>query len=138
MISEMREKLGKEIEALTLAGSPGGKVQASSAYVGLADPAGIGNQDLTGKIAVADRGTLNFIDKYANVKAKGDRPKSTARNLFKEHPRQAFLVMALTAGGTLAFYAYSIYGQRFLVKVADSKNVRQRIHVLLDWTPAVP
>ena len=35
-------------------------------------------------------------------------------------------------------YAVSSNGQRFLVKVADSKNVRQRIHVLLDWTPAVP
>ena len=62
---------GKPIEALTLAGSPGGQVEAPSAYVGLADAAGIAGQDLTGKVAVADRGTLNFVDKYANVKAKG-------------------------------------------------------------------
>ena len=52
---------------------------------------------------------------FSNVAAKVDRPKSTARNLFKDHPRQAFLVMALTAGGTAAFYAYTIYLQKFLV-----------------------
>lgn len=62
---------GASIQALSLSGSPGGKVEAATAYVGLADGAGIGSQDLSGKIAVADRGTLNFIDKYANVKAKG-------------------------------------------------------------------
>ncbi len=62
---------GTSFEALTLAGSPGGKVSAAGAYVGLADAAGIAGQDLTGKIAVADRGTLNFIDKYQNVKDAG-------------------------------------------------------------------
>ena len=62
---------GNTIEALTLAGSPGGKAVAAAVYVGLADDAGIGNKDLTGKMAVADRGVLNFVDKYANVKAKG-------------------------------------------------------------------
>jgi MHS family alpha-ketoglutarate permease-like MFS transporter len=49
---------------------------------------------------------------------QADRPKSTARNLFKDHPRQAFLVMALTAGGTAAFYAYTIYLQKFLVNTS--------------------
>jgi Zn-dependent M28 family amino/carboxypeptidase len=62
---------GHEFEALTLAGSPGGDEEAPSAYVGLADDAGIAGQDLTGRIAVADRGSLNFIAKYANVKAAG-------------------------------------------------------------------
>jgi MFS transporter, MHS family, alpha-ketoglutarate permease len=55
---------------------------------------------------------------FANVAAKADRPKSTARNLFKEHPRQAFLVIALTAGGTACFYAYTIYLQKFLVNTS--------------------
>lgn len=35
--------------------------------------------------------------------------------LFREHPREAWTVMALTAGGTLAFYAYTTYMQKFLV-----------------------
>jgi MHS family alpha-ketoglutarate permease-like MFS transporter len=38
--------------------------------------------------------------------------------LFREHPREAAVVMLLTAGGTLAFYAYSIYLQKFLVNTA--------------------
>lgn len=62
---------GKAIQALTLAGSPGGKVSGPGAYVGLADAAGIAGRNLAGKVAVADRGTLNFIDKYENVKAAG-------------------------------------------------------------------
>ena len=39
-------------------------------------------------------------------------------NLFRDHPREAFLVMALTAGGTAAFYAYTIYLQKFLVNTS--------------------
>jgi len=38
--------------------------------------------------------------------------------LFKHHPREALTVMLLTAGGTLAFYAYSIYMQKFLVNTS--------------------
>ncbi len=38
--------------------------------------------------------------------------------LFRHHPREAGLVMLLTAGGTLAFYAYSIYLQKFLVNTS--------------------
>ena len=55
---------------------------------------------------------------FTNVAGKVDRPKSTARNLIKEHPRQALLVIALTAGGTAAFYAYTIYLQKFLVNTS--------------------
>ena len=55
---------------------------------------------------------------FTNVAGRVDRPKSTARNLFKEHPRAALLVIALTAGGTAAFYAYTIYLQKFLVNTS--------------------
>jgi MHS family alpha-ketoglutarate permease-like MFS transporter len=34
------------------------------------------------------------------------------------HPRAAFTVMGLTAGGTLAFYAYSTYMQKYLANTA--------------------
>ena len=44
-----------------------------------------------------------------------DKPKSSGINLFRDHPKEALLVMALTAGGTLAFYAYTTYMQKFLV-----------------------
>lgn len=61
----------KTVSSLTLAGSSGGKVEAEAVYVGLADEAGVAGKALNGKVAVADRGTLNFIDKYRNVKNAG-------------------------------------------------------------------
>ena len=55
---------------------------------------------------------------FENVAVKPDRRRSTARNLFRDHPREAFLVMALTAGGTASFYAYTIYMQKFLANTS--------------------
>jgi MHS family alpha-ketoglutarate permease-like MFS transporter len=48
---------------------------------------------------------------------KGER-RSGSVALFREHPREAWTVMALTAGGTLAFYAYTTYMQKFLVNTS--------------------
>lgn len=45
------------------------------------------------------------------------RPSSFGA-LFLKHPREAAVVMLLTAGGTLAFYAYTIYPLVFLKKTA--------------------
>jgi len=60
---------------------------------------------------------LAETESYQN--AKGDAgPRSSAWLLFRVHPRAAFTVIALTAGGTLAFYAYSTYMQKFLVTTA--------------------
>lgn len=42
-------------------------------------------------------------------------PKSSPLRLLREHPREALIVIGLTAGGTLAFYAYTTYIQKFLV-----------------------
>src|SRR5215210_832936 len=55
---------------------------------------------------------------YENVAAQKERRRSTAMNLFRDHPREALLVMALTAGGTASFYAYTIYLQKFLVNTS--------------------
>ena len=44
------------------------------------------------------------------------RPSGLA--LMRDHPREVLVVMGLTAGGTLAFYAYSIYLQKFLVNTS--------------------
>ena len=59
------------LEALTMSGSPGGSVEAPAVFVGLADDAGIAGRDLTGRIAVAERGGLTFAAKYQNVAAAG-------------------------------------------------------------------
>jgi MFS transporter, MHS family, alpha-ketoglutarate permease len=70
-------------------------------------------------VAYILRRRLDETLSYQNVAAKGtDRVRSTAANLFRDHPREAFLVMALTAGGTAAFYAYTIYMQKFLANTS--------------------
>jgi MHS family alpha-ketoglutarate permease-like MFS transporter len=54
---------------------------------------------------------------FANVD-RAKAPRSSGLALFRDHPREALLVMALTAGGTLAFYAYTTYMQKFLVNTS--------------------
>lgn len=61
--------------------------------------------------------TESFTNAQAEIRTSA-APKSSAYSLFRHHPRQAFLVMALTAGGTLAFYAYTTYMQKFLVNTS--------------------
>ncbi|MBB6122314.1 MFS transporter [Sphingobium subterraneum] len=47
-----------------------------------------------------------------------DAPRSSFLGLWREHPGAALLVIALTAGGTLAFYTYSTYMQKYLVNTS--------------------
>lgn len=54
---------------------------------------------------------------FATAKASGKKSGTFA--LFREHPGEALLVIALTAGGTLSFYAYTTYMQKYLVNSAD-------------------
>ncbi len=68
---------------------------------------------------------------FENVKADaGDgKPKSGFIQLITKHPRETITVMLLTAGGTLAFYAYSIYMQKFLVNTSGfSREVASQIN----------
>ena len=46
------------------------------------------------------------------------QPKSSAFALFKHHPKAVLAVTFLTAGGTLSFYAYTTYMQKFLVNTS--------------------
>src|SRR6218665_3384458 len=56
---------------------------------------------------------------FKNVKENDDsKPKSSGWALFRHYPKEAFMVMALTSGGTLAFYAYTTYLQKFLVNTS--------------------
>lgn len=48
-------------------------------------------------------------------KTKKSIAKGSVKELFKKHPRAAFTVVGLTLGGTLAFYTYTTYMQKFLV-----------------------
>jgi len=60
---------------------------------------------------------LSETQSFANAKAEG-APKSGFVELITRHPRETMTVMMLTAGGTIAFYAYSIYMQKFLVNTS--------------------
>ncbi|PXA95683.1 alpha-ketoglutarate permease, partial [Nostoc sp. 3335mG] len=67
---------------------------------------------------------------FKNVK-KDDAPRSGFLTLLRNHPKETALVMLLTAGGTLAFYAYSIYMQKFLVNTSGfSKETATQINAV--------
>ena len=63
------------------------------------------------------RRRLTETESFANARGT-DVPLSSGASLFRDHPKAALLVMALTAGGTLAFYAYTTYMQKFLVNTS--------------------
>jgi MHS family alpha-ketoglutarate permease-like MFS transporter len=63
------------------------------------------------------RRRLTETDSFAAAQAS-TAPPSSGASLLRDHPREALLVMGLTAGGTLAFYAYTTYMQKFLVNTS--------------------
>ncbi len=51
--------------------------------------------------------------------------------LVRRHPRESLLIMGLTAGGSLTFYVYTTYMQKFLVNTAGfSKGQASEISAL--------
>ncbi|TRB01858.1 MFS transporter [Rhizobium rhizogenes] len=73
---------------------------------------------------------LAETESFKNAKAEGT-PKSGFWQLLTKHPKETALVMLLTAGGTLAFYAYSIYMQKFLVNTSGfSREVASEINAV--------
>jgi MHS family alpha-ketoglutarate permease-like MFS transporter len=68
------------------------------------------------------RRRLTETESFENAKAAG-APASSGWRLVRDHPKAALLVLALTAGGTLAFYAYTIYLPKFLVDTSGFDRV---------------
>lgn len=72
-----------------------------------------------------------------------DAPKSSALQLILKHPKEALMVLGLTAGGTLAFYTYTTYLQKFLVnttgfsKTAATEVSAAALFVFMLLQPAV-
>ena len=52
------------------------------------------------------------------AKQPADRQPSTARGLWRRHPREFLIVAAISGGGSAAFYAYTTYMQKFLVNTS--------------------
>ena len=55
---------------------------------------------------------------FQGVQIRGETRRSSALALCRIYPRQAFTVVGLTAGGTLAFYTYTTYMQKYLTNTA--------------------
>ncbi len=59
------------VDATTLGGSGEKTVTGVAVYVGLADDIALAGKSLAGKVAIADRGVLDYGEKYDNVVAAG-------------------------------------------------------------------
>lgn len=69
-------------------------------------------------IALYLRSTLYETKAFETQKDKSDERKGTIRELLK-HPKALMTVIGLTLGGTLAFYTYTTYMQKFLVNTVN-------------------
>jgi len=58
------------------------------------------------------------------VVAKKDVTRGSVITLLKDHPRAVLTVVGLTMGGTLAFYTYTTYMQKFLVNTVHLSKER--------------
>ncbi|MDN5397507.1 MAG: MFS transporter, partial [Chryseobacterium sp.] len=65
-------------------------------------------------IALYLRANLHETEAFENKKEVSDKKKGTVTELLK-HPKALLTVIGLTLGGTLAFYTYTTYMQKFLV-----------------------
>lgn len=67
-------------------------------------------------------------ESFEKVEADQRRGASGFIQLITRHPRATLRVLFLTSGGTLAFYAYSIYMQKFLINTSGfSREVAAQI-----------
>jgi len=69
------------------------------------------------------RRRLMETENFTKSAARADTPRSSLFTLIRQHPTQAALVIALTAGGTLAFYTYTTYMQKYLVNSASFTRI---------------
>ncbi len=78
-------------------------------------------------VALWVRRGLDETPAFRNVAHDGARPRASLRALFR-YPRQVLTVVGLTAGGTVAFYTFTTYAQKFLANSAGwSKGDASRI-----------
>lgn len=64
------------------------------------------------------RSRMEESQSFTRAKAAGAEKGST-RLLFKQHPRQAFTILGLTAGGSMIFYVYTTYMQKYLTITSE-------------------
>jgi MHS family alpha-ketoglutarate permease-like MFS transporter len=77
------------------------------------------------------RRRLEESQSFVRAEAEGASRHDGLRRLFREHPREALTVLVLTAGGSMIFYVYTTYMQKFLTNTAGfSKDQATEISAL--------
>ncbi|MCI4056683.1 MFS transporter [Bacillus cereus] len=64
------------------------------------------------------RRTMDESEQFSNIKSQKRESAGTVRALMK-HPKAVLTVVGLTLGGTVAFYTYTTYLQKFMVNTVD-------------------
>jgi MHS family alpha-ketoglutarate permease-like MFS transporter len=70
-----------------------------------------------GALALAVFWLRRGMDETPSFRARTG-PRATTWGLIRSHPRESLIVMGLTAGGTLGYYTYTTYIQKFLVNTS--------------------
>jgi MHS family alpha-ketoglutarate permease-like MFS transporter len=68
-------------------------------------------------VVYAMQRTLDETGAYL-AETSSTRERGRTLTLVREHPREVLMIMALTAAGSLSFYAFTTYMQKFLVNTA--------------------
>ncbi|MEN9684833.1 MAG: family dicarboxylic acid transporter [Bacteroidota bacterium] len=78
-------------------------------------------------IAFYLRSNMEETEAFAEASKKSSGEKGSIKELLR-HPKAVLTVMGLTMGGTLAFYTYTTYMQKFLVNTVHlSKNLATQL-----------
>jgi MHS family alpha-ketoglutarate permease-like MFS transporter len=81
-------------------------------------------------VALMIRRSLEETESFENMK-KRSMPTGNTWRLLRDHPKELLYVLGLTVGGTLGFYVFSNYMQKFLVNTSGFPiDTASRIMVL--------
>jgi MHS family alpha-ketoglutarate permease-like MFS transporter len=81
-------------------------------------------------VAFYIRSSMDETKAFEEIKPQKGQGQSSLRKLL-EHPKAVLTVVGLTVGGTLAFYTYTTYMQKFLVNTAGLTKERATLLSLL-------
>jgi MHS family alpha-ketoglutarate permease-like MFS transporter len=104
---------GQLVATLTLVALQSGLTEAQIQAWGWRVPFVIG-----GLLAVSVFWLRRGMDETASFRARDRDRRASTLGLLARHPRESLLVMGLTAGGTLGYYTFSTYIQKFLVNTS--------------------
>jgi MHS family alpha-ketoglutarate permease-like MFS transporter len=73
-------------------------------------------------VAALFRRGMDESEAYKSAAASRRKSGSLIMQLLVSHPREVLTVVGLTMGGTVSFYTFTTYSQKFLVKTAGFSN----------------